>query len=179
MREDKITLQRIQTLHPIIRDEVHDIYVHQIVPALTGDAICRFAYTTRTFQEQADLYAQGRTRLFDNKGRRLGIVTNAKAGMSWHNYGLALDIVLLVDRDGNGSFESASWDTRTDFDKDGVADWEEVVRILKGAGYVWGGDWTRFPDRPHFEKTFGMTTKQAMAKWISKDFIPGTNYIKI
>ena len=173
MEQDKITLERIELLHPKIREEVRDIYANQMCPALEGRATCRFAYTTRTFREQAELFAQGRTKLFDDKGKRLGIVTNAKAGESWHNYGLALDIVLIVDG------KTASWDTRTDFDKDGVADWGEVVRILKGAGYVWGGDWTRFPDRPHFEKTFGLGVKDAMGKFLAKDFIPKTTFIRI
>jgi len=42
----------------------------------------------RTFPEQARLYAQGRTR----PGR---IVTNAKPGQSYHNFGLAFDFVVV------------------------------------------------------------------------------------
>lgn len=177
-REDRITLERIQLLHPIIRAEVEHIYKAQVVPALTGRAICRFTYTLRTFTEQNGLYAQGRTRLFDSKGRRLGIVTKAKGGQSFHNYGLAFDIALLVDRDNNGTFESASWEDRVDFDKDGKADWLEVAEIFKNNGYTWGGNW-RFRDAPHFEKTFGYTWKQLLAKYNAKDFIPGTNYVNI
>ena len=139
--EDKLTLDRIQLLHPAIRSEVEHIYRAQIVPALSGRAICRFAYTLRTFREQDALFAQGRTRLFDNNGRRLGIVTKARGGQSIHNYGLALDIVLLADRDNNKTFESASWETTVDFDRDGLADWMEVVNILKRNGWTWGGDW--------------------------------------
>ena len=68
---DNITLQRIQVLHPKVRTEVDNLYRNQIVPALTGRAICRFAYILRTIKEQNDLYAQGRTK----PGK---IVTNAK-----------------------------------------------------------------------------------------------------
>ena len=178
-RIDKLTIQRISLLHPALREEVRDLYVNRIVPALSGQAICRFAYTFRGFEEQARLYEQGRQRLFDAQGRRLGIVTNAKAGLSYHQYGLALDIVLLVDRDNNGTFETASWDTRTDFDRDGISDWGEVVNIFKSAGWVWGGSWTRFPDRPHFEKTFGLPVKECLRRYIAKEFIPGTTYIRL
>ena len=108
---DKITINRIQLLHPLLRDEAREIY-DEICKALKGRAICRFSHTLRTFKEQDDLYSQGRTR----PGK---IVTNAKGGDSYHNYGLAIDIVLLVDRDGNGTFESASWETNVDFDVDG------------------------------------------------------------
>jgi peptidoglycan L-alanyl-D-glutamate endopeptidase CwlK len=171
--EDKVTLERIKELHPKVRSEVEHIYRSQIVPALSGRAICRFAYTLRTFQEQAGLYAQGRTKLFDSNGRRLGIVTNAKAGQSIHNYGLAIDIVLIVDR------KDASWDMVMDYDKDKKSDWMEVTNILKNNGWEWGGDWARFKDNPHFQKDFGYTWQQLKSKYDKKDFIPGTNYVKI
>jgi len=176
--EDKITLDRIQFLHPEVRDEVSHIYRAQIVPALNGRAICRFAYTIRTFAEQNALFAQGRTRLFDENGRKLGIVTKARGGQSYHNYGLALDIVLIKDTNNDGKFETASWETNVDFDKDGKADWMEVVQIFKNNGWEWGGDW-KFKDRPHFQKTFGFTTKQLLDKHNRKDFIEGTTYVKL
>lgn len=176
---DKITLDRIELLHPAVRQDVKNIYLNEVVPALTGKAICRFAYTLRTFAEQDALYAQGRTRLFDSNGRKLGVVTKAKGGQSIHNYGLAFDIVLLKDTDNNGTFESASWETNIDFDKDGRADWMEIVDIFKRHGWVWGGDWKSFKDRPHFEKTFGHTWRTLLPKHQTKDFITGTNYVKL
>ena len=176
---DKPTLDRIEFLHPAVREEVKNIYLNEIIPTLNGKAICRFAYTLRTFAEQDALYAQGRTKLFDDKGKRLGVVTKAKGGQSIHNFGLALDIVLLKDTNSDGKFESASWETNVDFDKDGKADWMEVVNILKKHGWVWGGDWKSFKDAPHFEKTFGHTWRTLLPKHNSKQFIPGTNYIQL
>jgi peptidoglycan LD-endopeptidase CwlK len=176
---DKITLDRIELLHPAVRQEVKNIYLNEIVPALSGRAICRFAYTLRTFAEQDALFAQGRTRLFDNSGKRLGVVTKAKGGQSIHNYGLALDIVLIKDTNGDGTFESASWETNVDFDKDGRADWMEVVSILKKHGWTWGGDWKSFKDAPHFEKPFGHTWRTLLDKQNKKQFIPGTNYVQL
>ena len=167
---DKVTLDRIALLHPKLRDEGILIY-NEIQTVLTGKAICRFAYTLRTFAEQDALYAQGRT----TPGK---IVTNAKGGQSNHNFGLAIDIVLLVDKDGNGTFESASWETNVDFDGDGVADWKEVVGVFKRHGWAWGGDW-KFTDMPHFEKTFNLSVNQLAAKYTAKDFIPGTSYVNI
>lgn len=143
---DNITLERIKLMHPKLREEVEEIY-EEIVAALKGRAICRFAYTLRTFAEQDALFAQGRTK----PGK---ILTRARGGQSYHNYGLAVDIVLLVDRDGNGTYETASWDTKSDFDGDRKADWMEIVDIFKRYGWTWGGDW-KFTDMPHFEKTFG------------------------
>jgi peptidoglycan L-alanyl-D-glutamate endopeptidase CwlK len=176
---DKVTLDRIQLLHPKVRDEVKNIYLNEIVPALSGKAICRFAYTLRTFAEQDALYAQGRTKLYDANGRKLGVVTKAKGGQSIHNFGLALDIVLLKDTNGDGTFESASWEDTIDFDKDGRADWMEIVSILKKNGWIWGGDWKSFKDKPHFEKTFGHTWRTLLPKHQSRDFIAGTSYVNI
>ena len=123
--EDKVTIDRIRLLHPSLRSQVEHMYRAQIVPALSGRAICRFAYTLRTFAEQDALYAQGRTKLFDANGNRLGIVTKSKGGQSYHNYGLAFDIVLIVDS------KKATWDQTIDYDKDGKSDWMEVVDICK------------------------------------------------
>jgi peptidoglycan L-alanyl-D-glutamate endopeptidase CwlK len=149
--KDQVTLDRIKLLHPKLRDEVIKMY-DEIVAALSGSAMCRFAYTLRTFAEQDALYAQGRTKA----GAK---VTNAKGGQSYHNYGLAIDIVLLVDKDKNGTYESASWDIKTDFDGDGKADWMEIVTIFKRYGFEWGGDW-KFNDAPHFQKTFGKSINE-------------------
>jgi len=167
---DKITLQRIELLHPALRDEAKEIYA-EICERLTGKALCRFSHTLRTFAEQDALYAQGRTA----PGK---IVTKAKGGQSWHNFALAIDIVLLVDKDGNGSYESASWDTATDFDNDNSPDWDEVVYVFGLYGWEWGGNW-KFKDTPHFQKTFGLTIAEAKKRYDNKQVISGTNYIKL
>lgn len=166
---DKITLDRIQLLHPKLREEASKIY-SEIAAALTGKAACRFAYTLRTFAEQDAIYAQGRTK----PGK---VVTNAKAGRSYHNYGLAVDIVLLVDRDGNGTFEDASWEEKVDFDGDKKADWQEIVTIFKEHGWEWGGDW-KFSDTPHFQKTFGKSVTELLALYDVKK-VDANNYVLI
>lgn len=141
--KDAITLERIKLIHPKLRDEVAEIY-DEICEALKGRAICRFTYTLRTFAEQDILF------------KKVPRVTNAKGGMSYHNYGMAIDIVLIVDG------KTASWDVKGDFDKDGKADWIEVVSIFKSFGWEWGGDW-KFYDAPHFQKTFGKSVRELLA----------------
>jgi len=168
---DKITLQRIELLHPAVRDEAKEIYA-EICERLTGKTLCRFSHTLRTFAEQDALYAQGRS------AKTKSVVTKAKGGQLWHNYGLAIDIVLLVDKDGNGSYESASWDTTTDFDNDNSPDWDEVVYVFGLYGWEWGGNW-KFKDTPHFQKTFGLTIAEAKKRYDNKQVISGTNYIKL
>ena len=142
--KDKITLERIKEISPELQAELSLIYT-ECCNALTGKAILRFAYVFRSFTEQNLIYAQGRTK----PGK---IVTNAKAGQSIHNYRYAVDIVLLKDTNGDGTFETASWETTIDFDGDGKADWMEVVAIFEKYGWTWGGRWSKFVDKPHFEK---------------------------
>jgi len=151
---DPVTLERIKLLHPKVREEALQIY-EEICQALTGKAICRFSFTLRTIAEQNKLFAQGRT----IAGK---IVTRARGGHSYHNWGLAIDIVLIKDVNGDGNYEKAVWDTKTDFDGDGKSDWMEVVQIFKEYGWQWGGDW-KFYDAPHFQKTFGYSVGQLFA----------------
>lgn len=160
--KDKITLERIQLLHPKLREEVSSIY-EEICAALTSEAYCRFSYTLRTFAEQDELYAQGRTK----SGH---IVTNAKGGLSMHNYGLALDIVII-----KGS--EASWDGKKDWDGDGKSEWQEIVTIFKQHGWEWGGDW-KFTDTPHFQKSFGHSVRDLLALYDSKK-VDKNNYVLI
>lgn len=155
---DNITLQRIEKIHPKLRVELKQIY-SEISEALTGRAICRFTQVLRTIAEQDALYAQGRT----TKGK---IVTNAKGGYSYHNFGLSFDFCLIIDG------KEVSWDMNKDFDGDKVSDWMEVVSIVKRHGWEWGGDWKSFKDYPHFQKTFGNTTAQLRAKAKDKDGYP-------
>jgi peptidoglycan L-alanyl-D-glutamate endopeptidase CwlK len=167
---DQISITRINTLHPSLRDEALEIY-EKISTSLSSKVFCRIAYGIRTFEEQAALYAQGRTKLYDATGKKLGKVTNAMAGQSIHNYGFALDIVLI-----NG--KSAAYETNKDFDGDGISDWMECVQIFKSYKWTWGGDWKSFKDMPHFEKS-PLPLKQLQARYNAKNFIPNTTYINI
>ena len=135
---DKVTKERISKLHPSVRAEMTKI-IEKIEKELTGRAQVRISQGLRTFKEQSELYAIGRTK----PGKK---VTNANAGESIHNYGFAVDIVLIIDG------KTASWDTKTDWDGDKKADWMECVEIFKANGWEWGGDWNTFKDMPHFEK---------------------------
>ncbi|WP_433943593.1 M15 family metallopeptidase [Paenibacillus sp. SN-8-1] len=126
-----------------------------------AEALIDFAYAhgvpivitqgLRTISEQDGLYAQGRT-------KPGAIVTNARGGYSYHNFGVAIDFALLMP-DG----KSVTWDMKRDGDGDGIADWDEVVADAKRLGWAWGGDWRTFKDYPHFEMTFGLSTAQYRA----------------
>ena len=130
---DKVTLDRIAKLHPSVREEMTKI-VNECNTLLTGRSQVRIAQGLRTFAEQ--------DALFNQKPR----VTKAKGGQSIHNYGFAVDIVLIIDG------KTASWETHKDWDNDGIADWDECVKVFAKHGWSWGGSWASFKDMPHFDK---------------------------
>ena len=148
---DPISSERILKLHPAIRSTVMEL----LTSCYNKNVPIRIVQGLRTIQEQDALYAQGRT----TPGK---IVTNAKGGTSWHNYGLSIDFCLL--RQGN----QISWSRDEDLDKDGQKDWEEVVQLFLSKGFEWGGNWTSFPDYPHFQKIFGLTIKKAQELYAAK-----------
>jgi len=166
---DEITIERIITFHPDYRDELRADYL-ECNNKLPKGVRLRFSYVYRTDEEQDELYALGRT-VVNPKGRSakrpMGYkVTNAKAGQSDHNYGLAFDIVILFDLDGNGTFETASWKQDKYF--------KIVVDFFKSKGYTWGGDWSRFIDKPHFQKNYTWEELQKLPKF--KDELTGIYY---
>lgn len=114
----------IEQLHPAIRGKATEF----IAKAKERGINLKITAGLRTFDEQQALYDQGRT----IKGP---IVTKAKPGQSFHNYGLAIDVVAIV----NGK---AVWDD------DHL--WKLIGAIGKEVGFEWGGDW-KFTDKPHFQ----------------------------
>lgn len=102
--------------------------------------------TYRDNESQNALYAQGRTKA----GR---IVTNAKAGQSFHNYRLAFDVVPIV----NGK---PQWNDMRTFQKIGA--------IGKSVGLDWAGDWKNFKEYAHFQATGGLSLAQLKAGKLPK-----------
>lgn len=94
----------------------------------------------RSPEEQTRLYAQGRTA----PGKK---VTNAKAGESLHNYGVAFDVAFMVDG-------KPSWDNKHP--------WQLLGETGEALGLSWGGRWTALVDRPHFEELKGYTLRDFM-----------------
>ena len=82
----------------------------------------------RTYEEQNELFTQGRTK----PGR---IVTNARGGFSNHNFGIAFDV---------GVFEGANYLGES-------PKYKAVGALGMDLGLDWGGNWKTFLDEPHFQ----------------------------
>lgn len=121
---DKYSIERVALLHPAVRQIFTD-FINECETTL--DTTFRISMGYRTIEEQNDLYAIGRT-------KEGSIVTNAKGGTSFHNYGLAIDLVEVI---GNG----VNW----------KFDMSKLAPIAEKYGLSWGGNWTHLVDRPHFE----------------------------
>jgi peptidoglycan L-alanyl-D-glutamate endopeptidase CwlK len=114
---DKLTIDRIAQSHPKIREELK-LYYTECNNKLPKGVRLRFAYVYRSIAEQNVLYNQRPK------------VTNAKGGQSIHNYGLALDYVIMLDKDNNGTFETIEWDLKSPYHK-------VVVDYFKSKNYEW------------------------------------------
>jgi|GEM_PF-3684278 hypothetical protein len=88
----------------------------------------------RSHAQQNELYKKGRT----TKGP---VVTWVKAGYSYHNYGLAIDVCTI---------------------ENGKAYWREKdYKLFNNEAVKFGAEWgIKFKDKPHFQFRFGKTASQ-------------------
>jgi UDP-N-acetylmuramoylalanine--D-glutamate ligase len=87
----------------------------------------------RSVEEQDALFAKGRTAPGE-------IITMAKGGQSFHNYGVAFDVRPSLAEERESTREEV---------------YRKVGAVGKRLGLAWGGDWKEFLDLPHFEYTAG------------------------
>lgn len=102
---------------------------------------------TRTYAQQTVIFNQGRT----TPGN---IVTNARAGQSNHNFGIAWDVGIFdkgVYFTGRNAKEEQAYIALRDFTKPFTP------------SIAWGGDWKSSKDRPHYEMRTNKTTAQVRA----------------
>ena len=119
----------IRSLHPKAQEAAR-----KFLTALRAAGIdARILSGTRTYAEQDALFQIGRA-----PGDARKRVTNAEAGRSNHNFGIAWDI---------GIFEGGKYITEEAPYKKAAA--------LRPAGVEWGGDWKTFPDTPHYQLVTG------------------------
>ncbi len=112
---------------------------------------------SRTWEKQAELYELGRTKASDVcvcQAHPLGLtVTNAQAGDSWHQYGLAADLVFKP----GGKW---SWDYQN-------LPYAEMGKVAMELGLEWGGVWLgKKKDPPHVQHTNGLALWDAKQHYL-------------
>jgi hypothetical protein len=148
---DPITAHRVAQLHPKYR-AVFEEFIDDIENSF--NTTFRVAQGFRTFEEQQALY--------DQPKHGLPRVTNAPAGKSFHNYGIAVDIVEMINGKPNWGFKYST-----------------LVPYASKYGLTWGGSWPgTLKDLDHFQVQ-GYNIGALYNKYEEKDFIPGTEYLNL
>ena len=126
-----INSRKLEDLHPKVK-----LLAEQFIASCDKAGIDILIYSTyRDAESQTALYTQGRTK----PGK---IVTNAKAGQSWHNWRCAFDFVPVV----NGK---ARWDDKSAYAKCG--------EIGESLGLEWAGRWSgKLRETAHMQYTGGL-----------------------
>jgi len=91
----------------------------------------------RTLEQQQDLYAQGRSL----PGPIVTWTMNSKHLKQADGYGHAIDILVFIN--GKVSWEEHFYEQ--------VAPYMKKAAELEGVKIIWGGDWKKTKDRPHYE----------------------------
>jgi peptidoglycan L-alanyl-D-glutamate endopeptidase CwlK len=154
---DQRSLDALSTLHPKFRQSAIDAWT-KAQSAMPPNVQIVVVQGLRTFAESDALYQQGRTTAGS-------IVTNAPAGESYHNYGLAFDFAMITN--GKDDYQVGPH-------------WMIVVGIMKAAGMTWGGDFPKgFCDAPHFENKYGHNWRDLLVLHQAGNFIAGTTFVNI
>lgn len=135
----------IAELHPATQVIARQVLKHG---RATGEDV-RVVQGLRTFAEQDRLYAIGR----NGNGRKLpgkAVVTNAKGGSSFHNYGLAIDIGIFSP---NGRYIP----TAGRYDRLAA----KIAPLVEGE--EWGGNWRTIHDAPHWQPEHLRLTETRLA----------------
>lgn len=122
----------LNALHPVLRDKVNELL-----------EICRSKGIELAVVETY------RTRAKQNEYRSLGkIYTRTSGGHSRHQYGLAIDVVPIVD-------SVAQWHNEPL--------WRKIGAVGEKLGLRWGGRWRHPYDPGHFEWLGGITSSALSA----------------
>ena len=126
--------KRLQQLHPALAAAVRAA----IADLAAKGTVVEVVQGLRTFEEQDELYAKGRT----TPGP---IVTQARGGESNHNFGLAVDLCPFTN-------DKPDWNAP-------MAVWAAIGTAAMAHGLEWGGQWKKFLDKPHVQLP-SMTVKE-------------------
>ncbi|HEY3401904.1 MAG TPA: M15 family metallopeptidase [Ohtaekwangia sp.] len=131
-RGDMPMITDLNSLHPFFRDKVKQLILNCKANGIELAVV--EAYRTHAKQHE-----------YKVKGKKY---TSSGAGRSKHQYGLAVDLVPIVD-------SVAVWDN--------TALWKKIGTTGEKLGLRWGGRWRKPYDPGHFEWTGGLTSTHLTA----------------
>lgn len=139
----------INELHPKVKELAQQL----LAKAKEQGLNIKIIDTYRSVARQDFLYASGRT-------RPGSIITNARgtAMSSYHQWRLAFDV---INNDPKDLYNNTVLN--------------KVGAIGQSLGLEWGGSWTTFIDKPHFQFTYGLSIKQLNAGAKIPTYSPAAN----
>ena len=140
---DSVSAKHITTLEP----KVQQMALEWMEKCFAAGFPVRITGGSRTFAEQNELFARGRTK----PGKK---VTNARGGQSNHNFKIAWDFGVLRS---NGSV-----------DMDDSPRIKQAAIIAEGIGLEWGGRWTRFVDENHLQYRTRLSLGDMQARFAAR-----------
>lgn len=135
---DTTSEARLQLINPVLADKIRALAVNLSAAGLE----IRVVQGLRSWATQDALFAQGR----DANGNVIDkskVVTNARGGYSWHNFGLAVDCA--PDNPNIPGFQ-IDWNA-------GHPQWKQMEAAGVALGLTSGANWLRLVDAPHFQLT--------------------------
>lgn len=141
---DARSLENLKYVYPDVR--VRAMKMRQDVHKATGFWL-RITRGYASYSDQLALYEQGRTKPGP-------IVTNARPGLSMHNFGLAFDVCFV----GLDPYLETMAKMRGAEKADYV--WEVVARCAEGNGLVSGRRFRSRVDNPHAQIAYGLQTHE-------------------
>lgn len=127
--------QRLMTVWSVLAQKIY-----QLSTLLAAENIfITVAQGLRTVEEQDALFAKGRDAQGNVTNKAL-VVTNARGGNSYHNFGMAVDCY-PVDQAG-----AVDWNPQH-------PQWKRMEELGVSIGLTTGANWIRIVDAPHFQLT--------------------------
>ena len=142
---DAISESRLAQVHPVLA--AHAV---QLLDRFDADNTpLRVTQGLRSWQQQEAIWLEGR----DAQGNIVDptkVVTNAPPGSSWHEYGLAFDVVPMIEVNGNPLILTPDWNTEHSI-------WQHIIAVGESLGMYSGSHFGEHsphprPDDPHFQE---------------------------
>lgn len=130
---DPISEQRLAEVAPALARIARQL----AADLAAGGVYVRVVQGLRSWTQQDALYAQGRT-------APGAVVTNVRGGYSYHNFGMAVDLV--PSEFAPGQPYAPDWNPQH-------SAWKTMEMAGQAAGLTSGAAWRSFPDAPHFQLT--------------------------
>jgi peptidoglycan LD-endopeptidase CwlK len=125
------TVDKLAGVHPTLVEKIQRVLAHM---ASIGSPMI-VVQGVRTDAEQKALYALGRTKPGNKVTNADGVTHKSNHQLKDDGWGYAVDCAF------QDHVTKVSWE----------GPWDEYGAACRAEGLHWGGDWKKFPDRPHAE----------------------------